>query len=240
MNILIDTHCHTIASGHGYSTIQEIAYEASKKGLKMVCITEHGPALPGGPHEFFFGNIRVVPEEIYGVRILKGVEANIIDSKGNLDVDEKYLKNLDIVVASMHSPVLKSSGREEDTDAVVNAIKNPYVDIIGHPGNPYYDIDYKKMVLTAAKYNKLIEINNSSFFTRKGSDENCRTIAKLAIEAGANFAIGSDSHISFDVGNFEDSLSLLEEIGCTEEPVMNISVEKFIGYLNKRGRDIEI
>ena len=97
MNLIADMHCHTVASGHAYSTVQEIAREASNKGLEMVAITDHGPSMPGGPHCYHFGNLRALPSEIYGVKILKGVEANIIDYDGNIDLPERYLDILDIV-----------------------------------------------------------------------------------------------------------------------------------------------
>ena len=54
MKIEVDTHCHTIASGHAYSTIVENAKAASEKGLKMIAITDHGPAMPGTFHEAYF------------------------------------------------------------------------------------------------------------------------------------------------------------------------------------------
>ena len=55
MNLIADMHCHTVASGHAYSTVQEIAREASNKGLEMVAITDHGPSMPGGPHCYHLG-----------------------------------------------------------------------------------------------------------------------------------------------------------------------------------------
>ena len=92
MKLLLDTHCHTISSGHAYSTIKEIAEAAADSGLKLIAIRHHGSAMPGGPSLFHIGNMRVIPEYIKGVRVLKGVEANIMDFDGGLDIPEKYLK----------------------------------------------------------------------------------------------------------------------------------------------------
>ena len=80
-----DLHVHTVASGHAYSTIGEIAVEAGRKGLRLVGMTDHGPALPGGPHPYHFAALRFVPETLHGVRILRGVEANIL-GPGQLDL----------------------------------------------------------------------------------------------------------------------------------------------------------
>jgi len=67
-NIEADLHMHTVNSGHAYSTVDELAKTASFKGLKLIAITEHGPNLPGGPHEYFFGNMSIIPNEMYGVK----------------------------------------------------------------------------------------------------------------------------------------------------------------------------
>ena len=58
MKILLDTHSHTIASGHAYSTINEMAYSANKKGLKLLCITDHAPKMPGAPDSVYFRNFK--------------------------------------------------------------------------------------------------------------------------------------------------------------------------------------
>ena len=62
MKIVADMHTHTISSGHAYSTVNELAAEASRKGLLAIAITDHGPALPGAPHIYHFGAMRFIPE----------------------------------------------------------------------------------------------------------------------------------------------------------------------------------
>lgn len=69
--LVVDTHTHTVASGHAYSTIIENCIEASKKGIELIAMTDHGPAMPGGPHIFHFGNLKVIPRYIHGVEVLK-------------------------------------------------------------------------------------------------------------------------------------------------------------------------
>lgn len=241
MKFLLDTHCHTIASGHAYSTITEIAEAASAKGLKLIAMTDHGPAMPGGPHIFHIGNQRVMPDYIKGVRVLKGVEANILDFAGGLDIQESYLKNLEIVIASFHDVCIAPGSVEENTAALVEAMKNPYVDIIAHPGNPYYPIDIDRFIECAFDTGTLIEINNSSFIgSRKGSAENCRRIARKAKEKGVKLVAGSDCHISFDVGRFDKVEEIFEEIGMPEELVINTDPQKLIDYLNKKGRNVSM
>jgi putative hydrolase len=237
----VDTHCHTISSGHAYSTIIEVAETAGEKGLKLIAMTDHGPAMPGGPHIFHINNQKVIPDYIKGVRVLKGVEANIMDFEGRLDLPEKTLKNLDIVIASLHDVCIAPGNIEENTNALMKAMQNPYVDIIAHPGNPYYPIDIDKLVQCAYDTGTLIEINNSSFIgSRKGSAENCRRIAAKASEKGIMLVAGSDCHICYDVGKFNKVEEIFEEIAMPEELVINTDPRKLIDYLNGRGRKVSL
>ena len=237
MNYLIDTHCHTIASGHAYSTLIEIANEAKKKGFKMIGITDHGPKMPGGPHIYHILNQKVYPDEVYGVEILKGVEANIVDYDGKLDISSNELEKLDLVIASLHTVCIEPGNVEENTMALINAMKNKQVDIIAHPGNPEFPINKEELVLKAKEYNTLIEINNSSLGTsRIGSLDNCIEIAKLCKKHKVSVIAGSDSHIAFDVGEFTKVKEIFKQIDMPEELIMNSSVEKFKKYLKSKGK----
>lgn len=237
MEFVLDTHCHTIASGHAYSTINEIADVAKEKGLKLISITDHGPEMPGAPHFYYFGNLRVLPPEIKGIKILKGIEANIMDSQGNLDLASNRLKKLDIVLAALHEACIKPGSIRENTGAVIGAMNNPYVDIIAHLGNPQYSLDYDVIVKEAAKTDTLIEINNSSFVSsRRGSYENCLYIIKKCKELGVQVSLGSDTHYAGDVGNFSKALKLVEEANFPQELIINTSVDKLLNYLRNKGK----
>jgi len=149
MKLIVDTHIHTIASGHAYSTVHDYVKEALRKGIEMFALTDHGPAMPGGPHLFHLGNQRIIPSIIDGIKILRGVEANIIDYDGNIDIPEVYLRRLDIVIASLHDVCIKAGNIEENTSAILGAMDNEYIDIIAHPGNPSFPIDFDKFVKKA-------------------------------------------------------------------------------------------
>ncbi|OGO77322.1 MAG: phosphatase [Clostridiales bacterium GWB2_37_7] len=239
MKLLVDTHCHTLSSGHAYSTIKEMADYASQIGMKIIGMTDHGPSLPGAPHIYHFGNLRILPEYISGVRILKGVEANIMSYDGTLDMPEKFLSKLELVIAGFHDACLIPGSVEENTRAVIGAMKNPLVDIIAHPGNPQFPVDVERVVACAIETSTLIEINNSSFGNaRRGSEGNCRQIALEAKEKGAMLTTGSDSHICFHVGKFDKVLKLFEDVGITEELVISSNPQKLIDFLNKKGKKI--
>ncbi len=115
MKIEVDTHVHTVVSDHAYSTITEVVAEAAATGLKGIVVTEHGPAVPGAPPPFFF-SVSPMPREKAGVRLYFGCEADILYSTGELDIYADQLRRLDFVIAALHQPVTKPSGRPHARD----------------------------------------------------------------------------------------------------------------------------
>jgi len=237
MKLVADLHVHTISSGHAYSTLEEYVAQAKKIGLEGFAITDHGPAMPGAPHYYHFSNMRMIPREINGIRILKGVEANIINEEGQIDLKEEEIKwgGLEVVIVAMHPRVgYENQGEEKNTEVLLKAFKNPYVNIVAHSGNPKYPVKIKEMVAAAKENGVLIEINNSSDFSRPGSHERCVEIAKEVKRIGWKVVIGTDSHISTMLGVFDDALKLIKEAGLTEEEVVNTSWQKMEKYLLRR------
>lgn len=237
MNFVVDVHTHTIVSGHAYTTLLENVKEASRKGIEVLGTTEHGPTMPGGPHIFYFGNITVIPRTINGVTILRGSEANIIDYDGNIDIPERFQKNLDIMIASLHEPCIEPGSREENTRALLNVMDNPNIHIIGHPGNPAFPIDEEKVLKKAKEKDILIELNNSSFVSsRKGSDVNCIRIAKLCKEMGVKVIAGSDAHTCFHIGEFSEVIKVLKEVNMPDELIVNRNKSIILEYLRNKGK----
>lgn len=233
--MLSDLHVHTIASGHAFSTIDEVAKAASEKGLKVIAITDHGPAMPGGAHEYYFWNLRTVPNELYGVRILKGVEANIVDTSGKLDLDEEILKMLDLVIVALH-PYIGYEGitASDNTKTLLKVFENPYVNILAHPGNPLFPFDYEKVIDKALRCKVLLEINNSSKQIRTGSFKNCIKIASILNEKKAYTVLSSDAHYKTEVGNLSDALSIATKGGLTEDKILNYDPDKLLEFLRDK------
>ena len=152
MKYVLDSHTHTTASGHAYSTLHEMVRAAKEKGLELIGITEHSMAMPGTCHEYYFMNMRILPRTMYGIEVMHGAEVNIMDYQGNLDMEEYLLKTMDVVIASLHHPCPKSGSREENTAAMIGAMKIPYVNIIGHPDDSRYPLDYLALVQAAKEY----------------------------------------------------------------------------------------
>ncbi len=234
MKIAIDTHTHSIASGHAYSTVDEMARAARRRGLKGFVLTDHGPGLEGGAHRYHFSNMRVLPLKLHGVRLYRGVEANILDRQGSLDLAPYYLEKLDFVLAGMHEICLEPGTAAENTEAIQAALANPYVDAISHPGNSSYPIDARALVLAARDAHKALEINDSSFRIRKGSSEVCYAIASYCAELGVRVCCGSDAHWAGDIGRLQDAVALLKRARLPPELVINLSQASFETYLEER------
>lgn len=238
MNITTDTHAHTIASTHAYSTVQELAAAAKVKGLKMFAITDHGPAMPDSPHDWHFGNMRVIPRVIDGVGILRGIEANIMSTDGSLDLPP-YPGLLDLVIASFHTPVIKPTTKSDHTKALINTICSGLCHIIGHPGNPAYPIDVDEIILAAKDHNVVLEINNSSFsLSRQGSSENCRHILERVAHHNWKVSFGSDAHFSSHLGEFTSCISIAEKVGFSAENIISANPESLLGFLAEHGNNL--
>ncbi|HEY6838545.1 MAG TPA: PHP domain-containing protein [Geobacteraceae bacterium] len=235
LKIVADMHTHTIASGHAYSTVNELAHAAAAKGLAAMAITDHGPALPGGPHLYHFGAMRFIPENIAGVRIFLGVEANILDHRGTIDVPEAYQLKLDFVMAGLHEGCsFDNQGVVRNTEAVVNAMQNPRVKAISHPGNPLFPLDYAVVVEAAKASTTALEINNASLhISRQGSRPNCERLARLIASADCPVIVGSDAHIAQGVGCFDEALALLQAAGVAESQIVNADFKRLLAFLAK-------
>lgn len=241
MKYIMDMHTHTIVSGHAYTTLFENAKYASEIGLQFLGTTDHGPAMPGAPHEWYFGNFKVLPRELFGVTMLYGCEANIIDYEGNLDLPLERQEKLDIMIASIHEPVMQASDNKDlNTLAFLKAMDNPNVLILGHPGNPHFPIHEEEIVKKAKEKNILIEINNSSFLTsRLGSEHNCARLAELCKENGVKIILNSDAHVCFQIGNFAAAKKVLKAVDMPEELIINTNKDEFLNFLNEKGKSLK-
>ncbi|NPV60183.1 MAG: phosphatase [Actinobacteria bacterium] len=238
----VDPHVHSISSGHAYSTIEECARAAAEKGLDAFAVADHGPAIPGSGNLYHFWNLKVVPRRWHGVLVLRSVEANILDTMGNLDLPDKVLASLDLVQAGLHPYTgYEGEGIEDNTAALLAAIAHPLVDVIVHPDNPSYPVDMERLVEAATREGKALEVNNSSFvYTRDGSGDNCRLMVRLAAERGCRLSVGSDAHVATFAGEFSHAVEILRETDVDPGVVINCSLESLEEYLASRGKGLSL
>lgn len=232
---LIDAHTHTLASGHGYSTIQEMAKAAADKGLQVLGITEHGPSIPGTCRLLYFKNMFVVPRQMYGVRLLLGCEVNILDAEGNLDLNDEYLDRLDLGIAGIHVICWQGRTCKENTQGVINVIHNPKIHIISHPADGTAELDFEALVLAAKESHTLLEVNNHSLAPQRHKTiarDNNLELLRLCKKHDVPTILGSDAHVSFQIGDYERLYPLLAETDFPDELVMNYWPERFFDYLH--------
>lgn len=230
MRFVLDAHCHTVASGHAYSTVSEYVAEAKKKNLELIAITDHAPKMPGSCGEFYFGNFKCMPSKFGDLEVLYGSELNIIDYDGNVDLPQDKLSKLDVVIASLHPPCLEPL--EDNTDLIMKVMDNPYVNIFGHLGDPRFLFDIKKVVKHAKKTGTIIEINNASLnpdSTRFGGKEIIQRIIDECVSIDFPVLLSSDAHFHMGLANFDYLEDLVKNL--SDDMILNTSVDLFKKYL---------
>ncbi len=234
----IDLHTHSISSGHAFNTIYELAQAASEKGAELIAITDHGPNMIGSAHLEYFSMAKRVPKELFGVKILFGCEANIIDHDGTLDIPIEYLKSLDIVLVGFHklTDYSKDSTREENTITMIKAIEKYPVNIVAHPYRLDFPIIVEEVAKVALLHNTLLEINNSIFRTTEynRNDElilETRKMITVSKQNGGKFIVGSDAHIASEVGDNSNILKYWKALGLDDSLII-ASVNQLQEFVN--------
>lgn len=231
----LDIHTHTIASGHGTScTIADMAKAAYSKGLSLLGITDHGPATMCSCKPSYFRSLAMAPKKRCGVELLYGVELNILDYEGSVDLDSDTLSVLDYAIASIHPKNLKPGSRSENTNAYIAAMKNPLVKMIGHCDDTKYNVDYEALV-QAAKENKiLLEINNSSLSPngyRGDTTQNNLELLKWCKKYGMPIVLSSDSHGTEHIGDIEYAEKFAIDFGYPADLIFNYNYHKFKEFI---------
>ena len=238
IRIAADLHTHTLASGHAYGTIREMALAASEKKLDMLGITDHAPGVPGTVDRLYFCNLHVIPRELYGVAMLFGSEVNVLND-GTLSLGQRELDKLDYAIAGIHTVCYEDAGREGNTSNLIECMKNSKVSFVSHPDDDHTPLNYERLVLAAKEYHVALEVNNSSFMkpeARLNCVENYRVMLGLCMEHRVPVIVSSDAHDPSGVGRFDLALALMERLDFDWELVLNTDAERvrnFIGGGNK-------
>ncbi|MDO4324867.1 MAG: phosphatase [bacterium] len=234
MKDILDLHTHTLACGHAYNTLFEMFEGAHQRGLALFGSSDHAPNIPGASSYMYFSNFKVVPRTYKDMPVMLGCELDIIDHKGAVDLPTYVLRKLDYAIASIHGQCYHNGTVAENTAAVIGALQNPFVKILGHPDDNRYPVDYRPIVEAARDCHKLIELNNSSLIPgngRPGARANDLKLLPLCAELGVSIIVNSDAHVVTDIGRHEYAMALLEEIHFPEELVVNTSLEKLASFI---------
>lgn len=239
MKILTDTHTHTVASTHAYSTVHDYFAMAKERDVQLFAVTDHAPTMPDGAHFWHFGNMKVLPRIVAGVAMLRGIESNILPNNAGVDIPDNLLPYLDIAIASFHEPVIAPSSQKSNTRAMLAAMSTGKVQVLGHPGNPNFPVNIDEVVRAAKDCNVAIEINNSSFtHSRQGSHENCLLFLETVAKHDWKVVFGSDSHSAFTLGVVDVCLAKAQQVGFPLENVVSATPRKLLAFLAEHGKPV--
>ncbi|HUV92663.1 MAG TPA: DNA polymerase/3'-5' exonuclease PolX [Anaerolineales bacterium] len=239
-DLLSDLHTHSTWSD-GKLSIQEMADAAIERGLKVLAITDHSASL-GVAGGLTVRRLKEQRQEIDAVQdvlgetihLLQGSEVEI-RSDGSLDYPDDVLADLDIVIASLHTGLRQP--REKVTQRLLNAIRNPHVDVIAHPTGRIIpnregaDLDMAAVLEAAAEHGVALEINAHP--TRLDLDD---IYARRAIEMGINLSINTDAHSASDMDLLHFGVATARRGWVTPENVINAwTAERLLVWLKSRG-----
>ncbi len=219
-----DLHCHTDWSD-GVSKLEEMVYGAVELGYDYLAITDHSQSLQiakglSAQHLIKQGEIiSQLNQQLDDFTVLKGIETDILQD-GELDYDDQILEEMDIVVASVHTNF--QMDKATMTERITTAIKNPLVNILGHPTGRIlgrrsgYQVDLDEVIQVAAATNTVLEINSSP----DRLDLNAEYAAK-AQDAGVKLAINTDSHGVFNLADIGFGLAVANKACLKAENIIN-------------------
>lgn len=227
--ISADIHTHSVASGHGSrDTITDMARAAAKNSLKIFGISDHAPATPGSAGVSYFRNLRLADRERFGVKLFYGVELNILNTDGDVDLEDELTQSLDYAFISMHHPIFQSGDISSNTSAYINAMKHPGVRFLGHPDDGRFPVDYERLLSACRKYQVFPEINNASLMPDAyRADGYCNSLKILSLckKMQLPVLLSSDSHGKEHIGDMQYIFPLLEECDFPEKLIINSNME---------------
>ena len=232
---VMDIHTHTIASGHAYGTIREMAQAAREKGLELLGLSEHAPGIPGTCDPFYYLNLQVIPRELYGVRIYHGCEINVLND-GTLSLEQKYIDRLDYAICGIHMQCYEDAGMEKNTDNVISCMKSEKVHFVSHPDDDHMPLDYERLVKAAKEHRVALEVNNSSLVKKElrlNCYDNYRRMLRLCEAYRVPVYLASDAHDPSGVGQFDLADALLREVGFDESLLLNRDTGRFLNLIGK-------
>lgn len=237
MEILADYHTHTVYS-HGKGTIEDNVKVAISKGIKTIGISDHGyKHLAYGIKlkdvQKMRDEIDLLNEKYPEINILLGMECNILDENGNIDINDKITGVVDYVMAGYHFASKPTSlrsmlnhfdnyliktekAKHTNTKGIINAMKNNDIFVITHPGDKG-DIYIEEVAKVAKEVGTRLEINGHHEFLNKEQIEKIKHINN-------KFIIGSDAHRPEHVGNFELAMKVIKISNLDISQVENIRV----------------
>ena len=234
MKLISDLHTHTLASGHAYGTIRENAQAAADRGIRILGVSEHAPGIPGTCDPIYFWNLRTVPKELFGVRVIHGSEINVLEG-GKLSLEDRYIDRLDYAIAGIHTMCYANQGAKGNSMNTIGCMEaNKKVRFISHPDDGRCPFDYDLLARGARDNNVALEVNNSSLVpgsSRQNARENYKIMLECCEKYRVNIIINSDAHDPSAVGVFDHAIALIEACGFDQSLILNTDEEKLKKFI---------
>jgi putative hydrolase len=210
----------------------ELLLRARELGLKGLAITDHGPALKSRVTSLVFTR---TTNPLSGIRFIKGMECNVVDDKGGIDAPKRHLKHMDLILLGLHPNIETKKKPEEYTKLLITAIeKNPCIDIITHPNEKDYLVDFEPLANAAKKRGIALELNNSKSLYDRSPPEVTRSLICTCKNVGCPMAIGSDAHSLEEIGLDDSVKPFLIEEDFPEDLLVNSNAEKAFAFIEGR------
>jgi putative hydrolase len=230
----VDLHTHTLFSGCGIHTHLEVLQRARALGIKAVAITDHGPAVKPRLIDPFFDRLQ---QPVEGVQLLKGMECNLVGEAGQIDLPEKYLPYLDVVLLGIHHNTPRGLGDAKYTQMLLAAIeRNPAVDIITHPNDANYPVDFAAVARAALQRGAAIELNNSKSLLQRVSPDVTRALVRAVKQVGCRLVVTSDMHAINELGRDDSVQPFLDEADFPREQIVSLSADRAREFVAERRR----
>ncbi len=230
--IAVDFHVHSIFSHCGLHTILELLDQARKIGIKGFAVTDHGPTLGGRLNSVFFERF-VSPDP--NIRIFRGIECNVLDNNGNVDIPSEYIQYCEVILVGLHQNIDKGLPPHVYTSMLLAALRrNPAIDIVSHPNDQNYPINYKELARFAAKTGAALEVNNSKIRLSRSSKEQLLELLSVCKEEGCRVAVNSDTHAIHELGDDSDVSPIIMQARFPEELIVNRTTETAFNFVEQR------
>ncbi|MDD5674998.1 MAG: PHP domain-containing protein [Chitinivibrionales bacterium] len=230
--VSVDFHSHTLFSACGLHSILEMLTEAKRRGLAGLAITDHGPAMKGRVNTTFFERL-INPLD--GIRLLKGMECNLVDDQGAVDFPMGSLKWADVLLLGIHPNTPQGLGAHANTAMLCNAIrKNPFLDIISHANEPQFPVDYNVVAAAAAFAGLAIEINNSKVLHKRCTPADTAALLDACKKSRCRVIVSSDAHALNEIGGDESVRPIIDSVRFPEELIVNATAERAFTFVEER------
>jgi len=225
----IDLHSHTTFSACGTHTVMEMLARARDNGVKAYAITDHSPNTGGRIPSTFFDRL---VEPLKGIQLLKGMEASISGDNGNIDIVDRYIPFMDVILAGIHPDVERGLTPEYSTEKMIEAMAaNPIIDIISHPADPVYPVNIMEVAASAQKKGIALELNNSKLLWHRTTSELTFDFLKACMATGCLIAVNSDAHTVNEVGRDTEAKTYLTDCDFPSDQIVNLTKERGLAWL---------